>query len=50
MMTSDCEAMSRIRMAGRAVRGVMIGLLLVPACCGLVAIIGNISAFAYQGY
>ena len=38
------------RQAGRLARGVLIGLLLIPAICGLVAVAGDISPFAYQGY
>ncbi|WP_157056460.1 hypothetical protein [Pseudorhodobacter aquimaris] len=49
-MSGTLEKPSKMRTTGRVTRGVLIGLFLVPACCGLIAILGNISAFAYQGY
>jgi hypothetical protein len=44
------EKISKARIVGRVVRGALIGMLLVPAFCGLISLVGGISAFAYQGY
>jgi hypothetical protein len=41
---------SKVRMAGRVARGILIGMLLVPAFCGLISLVGGISTFAYQGF
>lgn len=49
-MSTDVESTGSSRAAGRTLRGVLMGILLVPAICGLVSIVGNISAFAYQGF
>ena len=49
-LAQSYDTVTPIRRVGRVVRGVLIGLLLVPAAAGLVAFVGNITAFAYQGY
>jgi len=46
----ETEKISSARVAGRVVRGALIGILLVPALCGLVAFVGGVSPFAYQGF
>jgi hypothetical protein len=47
---TETSSISYARLAGRLARGALIGLLLIPALCGLIAIAGDISPFAYQGY
>lgn len=44
------DEIGKVRMAGRVVRGILIGMLLVPAVFGLISFAGGISTFAYQGF
>ncbi len=47
---TETSSISSARLLGRLARGGLIGLLLIPALCGLIAPAGDISPFAYQGY
>lgn len=50
-MTSPARTpISKARLAGRVVQGVVLGLLLLPALFVLASLAGDISPFKYQGF